>query len=433
MVWNKYLLPLGMVFFLSFAQAFIVLASLAAETANLNLQIKNAPAGAVLKISAGIYLTNLTINKPLTLEGALEGAKGGEEKNTIIDGQGNGNVITINAPNVTIRNITIRNSGDDLDTENSGIFLTKKADNALIENNLIQENLIGVNLKGPTGAIIRGNKIIGRSDLRVNERGNNIHLWNTPESQIIGNVIRFGRDGIFTTTSHHNLFQDNDIQQTRFAFHYMYTNDSVLRNNVSKNNYLGFAIMYSDRLTVENNSSLQDEEHGFLFNYANHVNATGNQVHQGGKKCLFIYNAHYNHFRDNVFSDCRIGLHFTAGSEQNQFSGNGFINNVHQVKYVGTRHLEWSENQQGNYWSDYSGFDFNDDGVGDLAYQPNDVTDRIIWRVPQSKILLTSPALQFIRHLQSSFPSLFPGGVKDSFPLMNPPASDNPIADFEDS
>ncbi|KAB2898932.1 MAG: hypothetical protein F9K31_08840, partial [Dokdonella sp.] len=35
----------------------------------------------------------------------------------------------------------------------------------------------------------------------------------------------------------------------------------------------------------------------------------------GPEKCVFIYNANGNRFRDNWFEGCAIGVHFTAGSE----------------------------------------------------------------------------------------------------------------------
>ena len=63
----------------------------------------------------------------------------------------------------------------------------------------------------------------------------------------------------------------------------------------------------------------------------------------GGEKCVFIYNSTKNVFRGNWFEGCQIGIHLTAGSERNAISGNAFIGNRTQVKYVGTRFQEWSD------------------------------------------------------------------------------------------
>ena len=90
----------------------------------------------------------------------------------------------------------------------------------------------------------------------------------------------------------------------------------------------------------------------------------------GGEKCVFIYNSNKNVFRGNWFEGCQIGIHFTAGSERNAISGNAFIGNRTQVKYVGTRYQEWSSSGRGNYWSDNPAFDLNGDGVADQPYRP---------------------------------------------------------------
>ncbi len=58
-------------------------------------------------------------------------------------------------------------------------------------------------------------------------------------------------------------------------------------------------------------------------------------------------------------------------------SGNSFIRNRNQVKYVGTRHLDWSVEGHGNYWSDNPAFDLNGDGIADTAYRPNDLIDKV--------------------------------------------------------
>lgn len=105
-------------------------------------------------------------------------------------------------------------------------------------------------------------------------------------------------------------------------------------------------------------------------------------------------------------------------------TGNAFVANESQVKYVGTRHLDWSYEGRGNYWSDNPAFDLNGDGIADAAYRPNDIIDTVVWAYPMAKLLLNSPAIQVVRWAQSQFPGLHPGGVVDGAPLMRPPLSD---------
>jgi len=284
------------------------------------------------------------------------------------------------------------------------------------------DNLFGVFLKGSAATVVRDNRIAGRQDLRVSERGNGVHLWNAPGSKVIANDIRWGRDGIFVTTSERNEFAGNRFADLRFAIHYMYTNQSIVRDNVSTGNHVGYALMFSKGIEAARNLSQGDRDHGFLFNYANDSMVVDNAVMEGGEKCVFIYNANKNVFRRNHFQGCGIGIHFTAGSERNTMSGNAFIGNRFQVKYVGTRDLVWTEGGVGNYWSDQPAFDLNGDGIADQPYRPNSLIDHILWRVPRAKLLLTSPALQVLKQAQAAFPAILPGGVVDTAPLMRPPA-----------
>ncbi|MEX0758854.1 MAG: nitrous oxide reductase family maturation protein NosD, partial [Tistlia sp.] len=78
---------------------------------------------------------------------------------------------------------------------------------------------------------------------------------------------------------------------------------------------------------------------------------------------------------------------------------------------------------RGNYWSDRAAVDLDGDGIADRSYRPNDIADELLWRYPQAKLLLNSPAVAALRFAQSRLPALFPGGVVDSAPLMAPLAS----------
>ena len=157
-----------------------------------------------------------------------------------------------------------------------------------------------------------------------------------------------------------------------------------------------------------------------MLNAVNDAKIHGNRIERANK-CVFLYNANRNAFHDNHFENCTLGIHSTAGSTDNQNYRNSFIDNQTQVMYVGTRYHEWSHDGQGNYWSDNSAFDLNGDGIADLPYRPNNILDQVLWRAPNAKILINSPAAQLLKYAQQQFPAIHPGGVVDSHPLMNPP------------
>ncbi|KAB0266830.1 nitrous oxide reductase family maturation protein NosD [Microvirga brassicacearum] len=407
--------------------------------------------GDVVVLKAGEHRGPLRITRGLTLKG---------EPGAVLTGPGKGSVVTISAPEAVVSGLTIRGSGRDSEAMDAGVFVEKTASGAIVEDNKIDGNLYGIYLHGAENAIARRNEIIGLEEGRVNEAGNGVSVWNAPGAKVLDNDIRYGRDGIFSITSKRNDFSRNRFRDLRFAIHYMYTNDSQITDNVSIGNTVGFAIMFSHRLKVSGNVSDGDRDHGFLFNYANGSQITNNMVlgrlqpterwatsgmrskdakehglpatsepaadtsigaRPAPTKCVFIYNANQNRFNGNWFEGCEIGIHFTAGSERNELVGNAFLNNRNQVKYVGTRYLDWSKGERGNFWSDNPAFDLNGDGIGDSAYRPNDLIDKVLWTAPQAKVLTNSPAVQVIRWAQAQFPALLPGGVVDSRPLMAPP------------
>lgn len=373
--------------------------------------LATAAEGDVLRLMPGVHDGPVRIDKRVTLDGGGTAA---------IRGGGVGSVISVFAPQVIIRGLTITGSGSGGDGLDAGVSLYQTAVGATVESNRILGNLVGVDIRGARDARVIGNLIEGRRDHRMNDRGNGVYVWNAPGAKVIGNDIRWGRDGIFVNTSADNEFSRNRFRDLRFAVHYMYANDSVVSDNISINNHLGYAIMSSRDVRVERNLSHGDRDYGLLMNYTNNSRMTGNRVEKAGGKCVFIYNAHMNRLRDNLFTGCEIGVHFTAGSEQNEIVNNAFVGNRTQVKYVGSRWLEWSAQGRGNYWSDHAAFDLNGDGIADQAYRPNDALDKILWAQPAAKTLLSSPALQLVRWSQSAFPALLPGGVIDRAPLMRP-------------
>jgi len=373
--------------------------------------LAQAADGDTLRLAAGTYTESVVLTRPVTLDG------GGE---ATINGNGTGTVILVTGDNITVTGVTVVGSGSDHQTIDSGIKLTKTATASRITGNTLIGNLYGVDVHGAKDALIASNHIEGRQDRLMNARGNGIYVWNAPGTIIEDNTVRWGRDGIFVNSSKKNIFRNNTFRDLRFAVHYMYADNSEVSGNVSIGNHLGYAMMFSTRVRITDNVSLNDRDHGVMLNYANKSVITGNYVKNTSGKCTFLYNSHKNDFSGNWFEGCGIGIHFTAGSDNNRMVGNSFVGNRTQVKYVSTKWVEWSEEGRGNYWSDFAAFDVDGNGIADAPYRPNDSMDHVLWTQPAAKLLLGSPAVQLVRWSQSTFPALLPGGVMDSNALMAP-------------
>ena len=384
--------------------------------ADLQAAIDQAQDGDTLRLAAGTYTGKIIINKPLTLEGS-------DKRDAIIQGDRTGRTISVMAPNVTIKHITVTKSGISLPNMDAGIFLDKAADSAHIVENNILDNSVGVYLWGAPNALVERNTIIGNKELRENERGNGVTVWNAPNSKVIYNDISHGRDGIFSNASNFNTFSHNHFHDLRYGVHYMYTNDSQIEGNIVSNSKIGFAIMFSTNIKLRDNVSYNNIDQGIMLNYTNESIIVGNAVEKS-PKCVYLYNANNNQFTNNHFEGCEMGIHFSGAAEGNTIRENAFVNNHIQIKYVGTRFMDWADGGKGNYWSDNSAFDLDGDGIADTAYKPNNITDQILWRAPSARLLMNSPAVSIVKWAQKEFPAIMPGGMTDSRPLMVMPETE---------
>ena len=379
----------------------------------------------VWQIPAGRHTGHFLIDKPVQLRCA-DGA--------ILDAGGSGHTLEISAPDVTVEGCRIENWGHDLTALNAGIFIRKQASGARILNNRFKGPGFGIWADGTRDIEIAFNQLEGDLNYRSQDRGNGIHLFAVHNANVHHNEVWHTRDGIYIDTANGNRLTDNFMHDLRYGVHYMYSHDNTVARNRTTRTRTGYALMQSRRLQVIGNRSEQDRNYGILMNFITDSTLKGNVIIgvragqtggvsiQGGEgKGFFVYNSVFNTFEGNRVEDWDIGIHLTAGSEDNRVFGNAFIGNAHQVKYVATRPQSWAENGRGNYWSDYLGWDRNGDGIGDVPYAPNDRIDKLLWRIPQARILMHSPAVDTLRWAQRAFPVLKPQGVEDPAPLMTPP------------
>lgn len=380
------------------------------------------------RLPAGHYQGSFSVDAPMHLRC---------DPGAVLQGQGQGNGLLISAPEVTIEGCTLLDWGRDMTAMNAAVFIQPKARGAVIKNNHLEGAGFGIWVDGTADVRLLGNRIQGDTQVRSQDRGNGIHLFSVRGAKVIRNQVRDTRDGIYIDTSNHNLLEGNLLEDLRYGVHYMFSNDNQVLNNTTRRTRTGFALMQSRKLTVIGNRSEQDENYGILMNYITYSTlrdnvvtdvrsgSTGDSMISGAEgKALFIYNSLFNSIEHNHFERSALGIHLTAGSEDNRISGNAFVDNRQQVKYVAVRTQEWSVEGRGNYWSDYLGWDRNEDGLGDIAYEPNDNVDRLLWLYPQVRLLMNSPSIELLRWVQRAFPVIKSPGVQDSHPLMQLPTWD---------
>ena len=400
---------------------------------NLQHQLDEAVDGDILVLQEGRYQGNFVLNHAVTIT-----TDSNNTKKVIIDAQGDGHALLLKNSHITIENVFIENWGSDLTEQHSGIYSDEKASHIIIQNNHLKGDGFGIWLQKGESIKVINNNIEGNLSIRSADRGNGIQLSSVKKSMILGNETSSVRDGIYVQNSQNNTIKKNTMHNLRYGIHYMYSYDNSIIDNMAYNTRAGYAMMSSRRLIIENNISIDSEDYGFLLNFITQSRISGNRIKNvwtkpenkvlgRDGKGLFVYNSGYNTISNNIVDTAEIGIHLTAGSEEVKIFGNSFIDNPTQVKYVSNKKQEWSQDGIGNYWSNYLGWDMNNDNVGDVIFEPNDGIDKLVWQYPEMKMLMDSPAVIILRWVQRQFPILKPPGVKDSFPLMKSPHFDNTV------
>ncbi len=377
---------------------------------SIQAAIDHATAGDVIAIERGYYPGNLLIGKPLTLRGMNRPTLSGEQK---------GDTIRIAAPDVLIEGLIVRDSGDSLVEQNAGIYVRPGAHRAVVRHCDLTYNLFGLWIEKANDVVVENNVITGKRDYASSQRGNGVQLYNTTGARIEGNNIGFVRDALYIDVSHHAVFRRNKLHHSRYGTHYMNSYYNVWEDNDTWMNRGGLALMEVRNQIVRNNRAWANSDHGIMLRSIQD-SVIENNVVAGNDRGFFIYDVEYTTLKNNLVVDNTVGVHLAAGSTRNEVEGNAFISNREQVRYVGSRDETWGA-KQGNHWSNYLGWDRNGDGQGDVPYEANDMVDRLTWRYPMVKMLLSSPSVQALRLVGQQFPVLRVPSVVDPHPLMKSP------------
>jgi nitrous oxidase accessory protein len=375
------------------------------DYATIGDALKNADDGDVIEVIEGTYKERLRIDKSVHIKGV----------NKPVISVSKGNIVEISKPDVIFEGFTLTYDSTDLESSDTAIRILKGADRITVRNNSFLNVMFGVwNVDG-RDIRIEGNVIVGIKGLAKHDRGNCINLTGTQKAHVINNTMSYCRDGAYMELCHDATVVGNSIKESRYAVHTMWVDRGIFSENTAHDNLVGLAIMYTKHSRINDNMSFGNRTHGLLLIQTVRSEVAGNSL-IGNTKGIFIYNSIYNELFTNLVMNNQLGIHNWGGSEDNKVSGNSFIANEVQVKFVARNNQEWDN----NYWSDYIGWDMTGDGIGDTQYESNSIVDHILWRYPMAKILYTSPALQMLWILEKQFPVFDVPKVIDSKPAMSP-------------
>lgn len=390
------------------------------ELGPIGLMLAAADDRAVIRVPAGVYREHLRITRPVTLIG-LPGA--------IIDGGGSGDIVEIAAPDVTFSGFVVRNTGIDLDKENAAIRVLSPR--AVIENNTLEDILFGIDLREAPGSIVRGNRIGGK-DLDVARRGDGLRLWRADNTLVEGNIIHDGRDAILWYSKGVTI-RGNTSFDCRYGLHLMYSDEVTIEDNRLERNSVGVYLMYSAGIELRANllvSNRGPSGYGIGLKEADRFTVRDNVI-SGNRVGVYIDGSPFTAkqpgvFARNTFACNDIGLTFLPSARNNEFVDNNFIDNIEQVSVAGRGDLSANRfwlGERGNFWSDYTGYDQNQDGIGDFVHESQTLFENMMDKEPRLRLFLFSPAQQAVEFVGRAVPAVRPEPkFTDEVPLMRPVA-----------
>jgi nitrous oxidase accessory protein len=349
---------------------------------------------------------DIVVNKPLTIIG---------KNYPIIDGERKGEIFTIISDNVTVDGLFIINVGTSY-TEDYAAIRVRKSKNFVIKNLVLEKLFFGIYIEKSHHGKVFHNKVIGDAVEEYNS-GNGIQLWYSHHIEIEDNYVEHVRDGIYLEFSDDCLIKNNvSALNVRYGLHFMFSNDDIYQDNTFENNGAGVAVMFSKKIKMYNNVFKENwgtASYGMLLKEINDAEIVGNTFEEntiginieGSNRIIYKH----NNFKSNGWAIKVKGACYT-----NTFTENNFLYNSFDIAYNSKVNDNLFDR---NYWSSYTGYDLDKDGIGDVPYRPVKLFSYIVNRTPETIILMRSMFIDIIDFSEKVSPVFTPDDLLDNQPL----------------
>lgn len=364
--------------------------------------------GDTIKVKAGTYSSpNLEITKSIHLIG---------DEGAILDGENKTYILKLLADSITVSGFELINSGKSYTKDYAAIYVFRSNGFQII-NNRISYSFFGILLEKSKKGVVKGNTIFGDSK-REDDSGNGIHLWHCTGMEIAENEVYGMRDGIYlefvdSSKVHHNYTHNN----VRYGLHFMFSNYDQYMFNTFENNGAGVAVMFSKWIEMKNNKFLNNwgtASYGLLLKEIYDGEVLNNEFEENTMG-IFIDGSTRINYIGNEFRQNGWAIKVSGGCYANRFYKNNFISNSFDISY----NVKMNDNTfDGNFWSEYAGYDLNKDGHGDIPYRPVKLFSYIVNKTPETIVLLRSLFVDIINFSEKVSPVFTPDDLLDYSPSM---------------
>ncbi|WP_424964360.1 nitrous oxide reductase family maturation protein NosD [Ekhidna sp.] len=379
------------------------------EIKSLQQAVNLAEPHDTLIIKSGVYsVVDLELTKPITLLG---------ENGAILNGQNKSYVLKLLADSITISGLKIINAGKSYTKDYAAIYASR-ADHFLIENNTIVDPFFGLLIEKSSQGIIRNNLVYGEN-VKEDQAGNGIHAWHCSSLQIYDNEVYRMRDGIYLEFVDESTIEGNYAHDNvRYGLHFMFSNNDDYISNRFEHNGAGVAVMFSKFITMKSNVFINNwgpASYGLLLKEIYDAEVLDNEFTEN-TTAVFIDGTSRINYVGNVFNRNGWAIKVSGGCYANRITGNDFTGNSFDVSY----NSKMNDNTfDGNYWGDYTGYDLDKDGVGDVPYRPVKLFSYIVNNTPETIILLRSLFVDIMNFSEKVSPVFTPDNLVDQTPAMN--------------
>ena len=372
--------------------------------------INQASDGDTVLVKKGIYKeVNIIVDKSIILIG---------ENLPTIDGEDKGEIIKILADNVTVDGFKIINVGTSYTSDYAAIRVIKK-NGYLIQNLQLEKLFFGIYLERSNNGKVLNNTIKGDAVNEYNS-GNGIQLWYCNDVEVRGNNVQNVRDGIYLEFSDnikitHNLSKNN----LRYGLHFMFSNNDIYEYNTFENNGAGVAVMFSKFIEMNNNIFKENwgtAAFGLLLKEINDATISNN-VFKENTVGINLEGSNRVTYKNNDFVSNGWAIKVRGACYANAFTENNFLYNSFDISYNSNMNDNVFDN---NFWSNYTGYDLNKNGIGDVPYRPVKLFSYIVNRTPETIILLRSLFIDIIDFSEKVSPVFTPDNLVDENPKMKP-------------
>jgi len=371
--------------------------------------ILKAQDGDEIIIKAGTYKEHgvILINKSVKIIGV---------GNPVIDSENKETILKIKADNFSIEGLTIINVGQSY-TKDFAAILVSKSRHFTIKNNILKDVFFGILLEKSHFGIVENNKVSSNAVDQASS-GNGIHLWHCSNMQVSNNTLHGLRDGIyFEFVKKSKIFNNNSYGNLRYGLHFMFSNENEYFDNIFIKNGAGVAVMFSKFIKMYDNKFSENwgsASYGLLLKEIYDADIENNLFEQNTIGISVDGSTRIN-YKKNTFLRNGWAIKIVGACYENDFAQNNFMHNALDLSYNSKINSNKFDN---NFWTDYSGYDLDKNGIGDVPYRPVKLFSYIVHKTPEAIILLRSLFVDIINFSEKVSPVFTPDNLVDNNPLM---------------